>query len=76
MGFAEDTTVTAVAPGRYESAVREGWDIAGNANGGYLLALAARAMLDHSGRADPVTISAHYLSPGRVGPVDIECRTV
>jgi Acyl-CoA thioesterase len=56
--------------------IRPGWDIAGNANGGYLLAIAARAMARHCGRPDPVTISAHYLSPGRPGPASVQCATV
>lgn len=48
-----------------------GWDIAGNANGGYLLAIAARALAGATGRPDPVTITAHYLAPARPGPVEI-----
>jgi hypothetical protein len=54
--------------------VAPGWDIAGNANGGYLLAIAARALSELTGRPDPVTVTAHFLSPGRPGPVEIETR--
>jgi len=46
--------------------VAEGWDIVGNANGGYLLALLGRAMSQAAGRPDCVTITAHYLSPAPV----------
>jgi acyl-CoA thioesterase len=53
-----------------------GWDIGGNANGGYLLALAARHLLRISGRPDPLTITAHYLAPGSPGPVSIEGAVV
>ncbi|MFM7272744.1 MAG: thioesterase family protein, partial [Gammaproteobacteria bacterium] len=56
--------------------IRPGWDIAGNANGGYLLAIAARAMALDCERPDPVTITAHYLSPGREGAVEVQTRTV
>ncbi len=49
--------------------IHEGWDIAGNANGGYLLAIAVRAMTEAIGRPDPVTVTGHYLAPGRPGPV-------
>lgn len=65
MGFSEDTAVVADGPDRYRTEIRSGWDIAGNANGGYLLALVLRAMRQASGRPDPVTVTAHYLAPGR-----------
>ena len=37
------------------------------ANGGYLLALVANAMREASGRAHPVSVNMHYLSPGPAG---------
>lgn len=55
----------------YASQVAEGWDILGNANGGYLLATAARACVAESGRPDPVSITAHFLSPGTPGPTTV-----
>ena len=45
--------------------IHDGWDIGGNANGGYLMALAAVVLRDLAGRPDPVSLTAHYLSPGR-----------
>ncbi len=56
--------------------VRPGWDIGGNANGGYVLAVLARAMGFAGGRPDPVTINAHYLAPVTVGPVRTETTIV
>jgi hypothetical protein len=56
--------------------IQSGWDILGNANGGYLLAICARAMSEASGGRNPVTITAHYLAPGRAGPVTIETSMV
>lgn len=61
---------------RWSGDVHEGWDIVGNANGGYLLAIAARAMAAALGRTDPITISAHYLAPGKPGPVTIDVEVV
>jgi len=58
------------------AAIVDGWDINGNANGGYLMALAARHMLAVSGRPDPVTLTGHYLAPGRPGPVQIDAEVV
>ena len=45
-------------------AIAPGWDIAANANGGYLMAIVARALSVALDRPDPVTISAHT-SPGK-----------
>lgn len=60
----------------YDAEIAPNWSIRGNANGGYLLALAARSLCDLTGRPDPVTISAHYLSPGAAGPVKIATELV
>ena len=76
MSFEHDTAASLDAAGRFAIEIRPGGYIAGTANGGYMLALAARAMAAHCGRPDPVTRSAHYLRPGRPGPAAIECRTV
>ena len=56
--------------------IHEGWDINGNANGGYLLALAARHMVAVSGRPHPVSVTAHYLAPGKPGPVRVDAAVV
>src|SRR5690242_21634589 len=69
--FAAATAVTPAAAGEWEAAIVPGWEIAGNANGGYLLATATRALVSAAGRPDPVTVTAHFLSPGRAGRVRI-----
>lgn len=74
--FASDTAVTALGEGRYATEIKAGWDVAGNANGGYLLSVVARAMLDAAGRPDPVTITAHYLAPGRPGAAIVAAEIV
>src|SRR6188508_2728146 len=58
------------------AAIVDGWDINGNANGGYLMALAARGLRQVSGRPDPISVTAHYLAPGRPGPVQIDAEVV
>jgi hypothetical protein len=67
--FSEATSV-ARDGATWHGVIREGWDVGGNANGGYLMALAARAMAGHS-RPHPVALNAHFLSPGRPGPVTL-----
>jgi len=51
--------------------IHDGWDIGGNANGGYLLALAANGLRRVVERPDPVTITAHYLAPGQPGDAEV-----
>ncbi|UCE85993.1 MAG: thioesterase family protein [Deltaproteobacteria bacterium] len=72
MSFASDTAVRRIARGRYDATIATGWDIGGNANGGYLMALCARALADAAGRPDPVALTAHFLAPGKPGAVSVE----
>jgi len=65
-----------VVTSRWTATIAEGWDIVGNANGGYLLAMTARAMAEALGRPDPITLTAHYLAPGRPGPVSIDVGVI
>src|SRR5664280_2834733 len=74
--FASATSVTRTGAGTYAGAVEPGWDIAGNANGGYLLAIGARSLLEATGRTDPVSVTGHFLSPGRPGPVSSVTRVL
>jgi hypothetical protein len=69
MPFEFDSAVEPVAlgGGDYDTPIHDRWDIGGNANGGYLLALVANAMRAASGRAHPVSVTMHYLSPGPAG---------
>lgn len=59
----------------FDADVRPGWDIGGNANGGYLLAIAGRAMAEVVGRP-PLTVTAHYLAPAPDGPCTVEVDPV
>ncbi len=65
-----------VSPALFRGEIEDGWDINGNANGGYLLALAANAMRAASGRPDPITVTAHYLAPGKPSAVTIATEIV
>lgn len=62
--------------GYHVGAIHPGWDINGNANGGYMMALAARAMRDDSGQPDPISVTAHYLAPGPAGDVMVRTEPV
>ena len=82
--FARATAVSPIATVRtdagdtvttYASDVQPGWDIGGNANGGYLMAIAGRAMADAVGRP-PVTLTAHFLRPAGTGSCEVVVTTV
>ena len=65
--FDDATELTDLGDGRWSTPIQDRWDINGNANGGYLLALATNAMRAASGRAHPISVTMHYLSPGPAG---------
>jgi acyl-CoA thioesterase len=60
----------------WSGAIAPGWDIVANANGGYLLAIAARALGAALDRPDPVTVTGHYFYPGKAGEVTIETQVL
>ena len=74
--FDTATATTLDADGVARGRIHDGWDIGGNANGGYLLSLAADGLRRMAGRPDPVTITAHYLSPGLPGEAAISGAVV
>lgn len=74
MHFAKASAVTRAGE-HFNADIVPGWDIQGNANGGYLMALGARAMAEAS-RPHPVTVTAHFMSPGKAGPVSIHPETL
>jgi len=76
--FDEDTAVDRIDTDRFSADCRIGWRVIGGVapNGGYLMAIAARAMADRAERPDPVTLTAHFLAPPALGPIEIETELV
>jgi len=74
--FDDATSLTTDDGETFRGAIHAGWDINGNANGGYLLALGAAAMRTASGRTDPITVTGHYLSPGPAGDISVDTAVV
>ena len=70
MSFEEDTAVRR-EDGVWKADLHPRWNVGNNPNGGYLLAVAVRAMLADAGREDPLSVTAHYLSPPAGGEVEI-----
>lgn len=76
MSFAGATALTESEPGTWAGAIAPDWDIVGNANGGYLLALAGRTMAGTADRQDVTSITGHFLRPGKEGPVTVSAEVV
>ncbi len=77
--FTHDTAVEPLGGGRFRGVVDPGWAVIDGAapNGGYLLAMTARAMRHPlAAHPDPVTITGHFLRPPEVGPVEIDVEVV
>jgi len=76
--FDEDSAVTRVDTDRFTAECRVGWRVIGDVapNGGYLMAIAARAMAERAERPDPVTLTAHFLAPPAIGPVEVVTELV
>ncbi|WP_116367208.1 thioesterase family protein [Parahaliea mediterranea] len=72
--FARETAVEKVSEGRWRGALFEGWRIGAVPNGGYVLALAGRALSEAlsegSAHGDPLAVNAFYLAPTTLGPID------
>lgn len=74
--FESDTAVQKVDDGRWRSEFKFGWRIGSTMNGGYVLAVVARAMREALPHIDPLSINAFYLSPCKLGPCDIEVEVL
>lgn len=76
MSSFEQSTAVRRAEGGWEADLDPRWNVGNNPNGGYLLAVAVRAMVEEAHLPDPATVTAHYLSPPRAGPVSIRTQVV
>src|SRR3954453_14671210 len=76
-GFDAARAVRPVARGRFAADVDPEWSIAGRTNGGYLLALMARAAGTQAGGwAVPAGVPAPSLSPTPPGPAELVVTTL
>lgn len=68
--FEEETAVTRVAENHYRGELCEGWRVGAVPNGGYVLAIAGRALREALPHNDPLSVNAFYLAPTALGPID------
>jgi Thioesterase-like superfamily len=73
--FDEATAVRRTGDGRYSAELDAGYGFEEALNGGYLLAVLARAALDASGRPHPVSTAANFLRVARPGPAEVHVET-
>jgi hypothetical protein len=74
--FSEVSAVVPSGPGGFTAEVDARWTIAGKPNGGYLLAMLARAATGVTPHPDVLAASAHYLRSPDPGLVSIETETL
>ncbi|MGC0423367.1 thioesterase family protein [Embleya sp. AB8] len=63
-------------PGVFATTLSPDWAFGMGLNGGYLLALAARALGASLTQPDPFTITAHYLSASQPGPAEVRTEVL
>jgi acyl-CoA thioesterase len=71
--FERETALERIGDNRFRGELHEGWRIGAVPNGGYVMAIAGRALRAILPHRDPLTVSAFYLAPTTLGP--IECET-
>lgn len=76
--FVRDTAVERVDDMRFRGSIDPGWAVieGAAANGGYVMALAARAMRTPLPHPDPVSLTAHFLAPPDPGEIHIDVEVV
>lgn len=75
--FSDDTAVEPAGEDRWTGHLTERWHTPGNTpNGGYVLAVAARAMAGAIPHPHPASLTGHFVAPPQVGPVEIRTGIV
>lgn len=74
--FEQETAVEQVGENLYRGELCEGWRVGLVPNGGYVMAVAARALRAVLPHKDPLTVSAFYLAPTAVGPIDCQVEVL
>lgn len=73
MGFiAGSVRLQAQGAGKYRQQATAEWGIAGNINGGWLMAAAAKAAIAELPHAEPLAVSGQYMAPVTPGEIQLE----
>lgn len=71
-----ETALTATGSNQWSTELCDAWSIGENLNGGYLMAPLVRAMASQSGHPHPLSVTTHFLRPGRGGSTSIEVEPI
>jgi acyl-CoA thioesterase len=74
--FYRDTAVEQVGEGQFRANLVEGWRIGTVPNGGYVLAIAGRALQMALPHPDPLTAHILYVAPALLGPAEISVEVL
>ncbi|MGD8478176.1 MAG: thioesterase family protein [Burkholderiales bacterium] len=65
--FDQETSITRIDEGVWETQLSANWNIGANSNGGYALSPVLRALSELTGQPDPISVTTHYLRPVQGG---------
>ena len=74
--FARETAIERVGENHYRGELHEGWRVGAVPNGGYVMAIAGRALREVLPHKDPLTVNAFYLAPTALGPIDCQVEVL
>ena len=74
--FEHDSRLVHAGNGVYEGELSAAWAIGAVPNGGYVMAVACRALAAALDLAHPASVTGHYLAPTEAGPVRIETQII
>jgi acyl-coenzyme A thioesterase PaaI-like protein len=74
--FDSDTAVAPDGPHLYRGHLHQRWTIAGVPNGGYAMSAMLQAARQETRHSDPLTATAHFLSPTAAGPIELHSEVV
>ena len=74
--FKSDISVVQIEENLYEGNVSDMWSIGTTPNGGYTMALAAKAISESLEHKDPLIVTANYLNRVNFGKIDIKVETL
>jgi acyl-CoA thioesterase len=74
--FDEDTAVERVSEGVWETAVGDRWRLGDTPNGGYLMGLVGRAIVEAVPHPDPLAATAYFVRRSVMGPARVEVEVI
>jgi acyl-CoA thioesterase len=72
----DDTRIERVRENVFRAQVSDRWNVGPVPNGGYLLAIAARAMKELVPDRELLTVNVHFLRPAKNAPVEVQVEPV